>query len=73
MLLSDPNICKIKVSSVLNKSADFAGKNMLDGDLNTCWNSAAGADQFIVIDFTRHVIPNMLSLIFQGGFVGQSA
>ena len=38
VLLTGPDLVKCKVSSTLNKSAEFSSKNMfLDGD--SCWNS----------------------------------
>jgi hypothetical protein len=65
---------KLKVSSVLNKSAEFGGLNMIDRDDETCWNSEGqGADkpQSIFIDFGRRVKAQQLVMTFQGGFVGQ--
>ncbi len=60
-----------KVSSVLNKSSEFASKHMFDGDDVTCWNSAAGSPQFVQLEFETDVIPTRNEGCFQGGFVGQ--
>ena len=44
---------------------------MFDEDSDVCWNSGQGLPQFILIDFTRTVNISMVSIMFQGGFVGQ--
>jgi hypothetical protein len=71
-------ICKfkLKVSSVLNRSVEFAGMNMFDRNEETCWNSegqGADAPQSIFLDLGRKVKVQQLMLTFQGGFVGQDA
>lgn len=64
---------KHRVSSTLNKSAEFSSKHMFDGNSDTCWNSAQGSPQFIILDFGRRVAVAELQIMFQGGFVGQDA
>jgi hypothetical protein len=66
-------VFKHKVSSVLNKSAEFASKHMFDGNEDTCWNSHQGNNQFILLEFEEPVIPTSVTAVFQGGFVGQDA
>jgi len=46
---------------------------MFDGSEDTCWNSDQGSSQFILVDFGRRVQVDELQIMFQGGFVGQSA
>ncbi|PFH52347.1 hypothetical protein AMATHDRAFT_2348 [Amanita thiersii Skay4041] len=58
----------IKVSSTLDKSV--AKHHLLDNNPETCWSSQQGIPQYIHITFTECVIPQRLSLTFQGGFVG---
>ncbi len=76
-LLTTEGSFKCKVSSVLNRAAEFQAKHMFeDGD--SCWNSGgkeAGSDadesQWILLDFTgKSVNVNQVSIMFQGGFVG---
>ena len=74
--LVEPERFKVKVSSVLNRAAEFAGLNMFDRSEDTCWNSegqGVDAPQSIFIDFGRRVKVQQLLLTFQGGFVGQDA
>ena len=61
-----------KVSSVLNKSSEFASKHMFDGEADTCWNSDQGQQQYVFLDFGRPIKEQQLQLVivFQGGFVG---
>ena len=63
---------KCKASSVLNRSALYAAKNMFDGSLDTCWNSDKGLPQTIAINFEHLVSLSSISFMFQGGFVGVS-
>mmetsp|Transcript_29696 Transcript_29696/g.30101 ORF Transcript_29696/g.30101 Transcript_29696/m.30101 type:complete len:103 (+) Transcript_29696:222-530(+) len=70
-LLTGTGLQKCKVSSVLNKSAEFAGQNMFDYGKDSCWNSDQGAHQFVMIDFQRNVCMTHIGFIFQGGFVGK--
>lgn len=78
-LLTKEGTFKHKVSSILNKNALYASKHMFTEDLQTCWNSDQGgggegegeSGQYIVIDFQRLVYVYSLSIMFQGGFVGQ--
>ncbi len=63
---------KVKSSSVLNRSHEFAAKNVLIED-ESCWNSDADKDeqgQYLIFDFRRKVLLKEIELIFQGGFVG---
>jgi hypothetical protein len=72
-LLTKEGTFKHKVSSILNKNALYASKHMFTEDLQTCWNSDQGGEsgQYILIDFQRLVHVYSLSIMFQGGFVGQ--
>ena len=67
-LLTETGHYKCKVSSTLNKSSEYASKHMFDGTDITCWNSDQGSPQFVVLDFTRRVIPRKVLIQFQGGF-----
>ncbi|KAG2191162.1 hypothetical protein INT46_002303 [Mucor plumbeus] len=63
---------RIKVSSVLNRDATNYGKqNLIDGQVETCWNSEQGLPQNILIDFPSAVSVNSIIFQFQGGFVGK--
>jgi hypothetical protein len=44
---------------------------MFDGDAVSCWNSDQGSPQFLFFDFLRPVVVKSVSVMFQGGFVGQ--
>jgi hypothetical protein len=58
---------KIKVSSVLNKDTKQFGKQFLtDNNLETCWNSDQGKNQFIQIEFESPQTPKQIKLMFQG-------
>eukprot|EP01041_Mallomonas_annulata_P011351 gene11351-23758_t len=70
-LLTGIGLQKCKVSSVLNKLAEFAGSNMFDYERDSCWNSDQGTPQFVLIDFNRIVNMSEIRIAFQGGFVGQ--
>lgn len=73
-LLTTPGKFKHKASSVLNRSAEFASRNMFDGSVETCWNSDQGSPQFLSFDFGPGcVVVTSVSMMFQGGFVGQDA
>ncbi|KAJ3067798.1 Nuclear receptor 2C2-associated protein [Podochytrium sp. JEL0797] len=68
-LLQDPSLCKIKVSSTLNKDSKSFGKQyLIDGSLETCWNSDQGPSQWIILEFSTPTTSTHLSLMFQGGF-----
>ena len=72
MILLTNDDTKVKASSVLNRSHEFAAKNVLIDD-ESCWNSDADKDekgQYLIFDFKRNVIIKELELTFQGGFVG---
>ncbi|KAF9446128.1 hypothetical protein P691DRAFT_794969 [Macrolepiota fuliginosa MF-IS2] len=58
----------VKVSSTLDKST--SKKNLTDGNIETCWTSQQGLPQFIQFNFESSVVPQHVSLVFQGGFVG---
>ncbi|KAF5367215.1 hypothetical protein D9757_012216 [Collybiopsis confluens] len=65
----------IKVSSTLDKSV--GKKNLIDGSPETCWTSQQGLPQTITLVFpdtspSKVIIPKLLSLTFQGGFVGST-
>ena len=73
-LLLIPGRFKHKASSVLNRSAEFASRNMFDGSVETCWNSDQGSPQYLSFDFGPDcVVVTSVSMMFQGGFVGQDA
>ncbi|KAF5352391.1 hypothetical protein D9756_005801 [Leucocoprinus leucothites] len=58
----------LKVSSTLDKSV--GKKHLTDGDVETCWTSQQGLPQSIQLMFADSVLPQRVSLVFQGGFVG---
>ena len=61
----------IKVSSVLNKDSKTWGKqHLIDSNPETCWNSAPGKTQYIIITTPNQINGNsiQLNLSFQGGF-----
>jgi len=58
----------IKVSSTLDKTS--GKKHLIDDDPETCWTSQQGLPQYIHFTFIERVVPQKLSLTFQGGFVG---
>ncbi|KAJ3933877.1 MAG: hypothetical protein NXY57DRAFT_1047629 [Lentinula lateritia] len=64
----------IKVSSTLDKSV--GKKNLVDGSPETCWTSQQGLPQTITLILPSSspcgVIPKLLSITFQGGFVGRT-
>ena len=69
---------KVKVSSVLNRAADFQAKHMFSTD-DYCWNSAGSEDgvqsedgQWLQIEFLGDTTANVerIEITFQGGFVG---
>lgn len=68
-LLTVPDHFKCKVSSTLNKSAEYGSKNMFDGTDVTCWNSDQGSPQFVFLDLCHVIKPTKIILQFQGGFV----
>jgi len=46
-------------------------KCLVDGSPETCWTSQQGLPQFIHITFGSPVYPEVISITFQGGFVGK--
>ena len=63
---------RLKVSSVLNKDIGNFGKQfMMDGNMETCWNSDQGSPQWIAIAFNSPVFPKRLLVQFQGGFAAK--
>ncbi|GAB9465660.1 hypothetical protein Gpo141_00003059 [Globisporangium polare] len=70
-LVSDPRTT-IRVSSVLDRNKTLYGaEHMLTADVTTCWNSAQGSPQQLLLQFQRRVSVSSVSVMFQGGFVGQ--
>ncbi|KAG7099969.1 hypothetical protein E1B28_001762 [Marasmius oreades] len=59
----------IKVSSTLDKSV--GKKSLIDNNPETCWTSQQGLPQYIQLNFPAPVIPETISITFQGGFVGR--
>jgi hypothetical protein len=79
-LLTIPGAFKCKVSSVLNRSAEFQAKNMFE-DNDSCWNSAPISEasstvsdiqsQWILVEFLGKMVNiRKIRIMFQGGFVG---
>ncbi|KAI9470024.1 MAG: galactose-binding domain-like protein [Benjaminiella poitrasii] len=67
------NETRIKVSSVLNRDTSNYGKqNLIDGQVETCWNSEQGLPQHILLDFSSPVSVQSIVFQFQGGFVGKT-
>jgi hypothetical protein len=63
----------VRVSSILERNRKlYGGENMLSDDIMTCWNSAQGSPQQILLSFQRLVNLERLEMMFQGGFVGQN-
>lgn len=61
-----------RVSSVLDRNRKlYGGDHMLSSDVTTCWNSAQGSPQQILLQFRRIVNVDHIHIMFQGGFVGQ--
>lgn len=70
-LVSDPRTT-CRVSSVLDRNKTLYGaEHMLSTDVTTCWNSAQGSPQQILLQFQRSVHIARVAIMFQGGFVGQ--
>ena len=74
-LTGDVDSFKVRASSVLNKSSDFQARNMFVDD-DSCWNSDGGSGenrgQWLFFDFLGKVVQlHSVSIMFQGGFVGQ--
>ena len=64
----------LQVSSVLHRDHDQFGKqHLLDGSVETCWNSDQGTPQLIQIHFDEDAPVDIdgLQIMFQGGFVGK--
>lgn len=61
-------IHRFRVSSTLDKSTPR--KSLIDRDSGTCWTSMQGLPQWIQLSFPNRVVPERLSVTFQGGFVG---
>uniref|UniRef100_K3XC05 SUN domain-containing protein n=1 Tax=Globisporangium ultimum (strain ATCC 200006 / CBS 805.95 / DAOM BR144) TaxID=431595 RepID=K3XC05_GLOUD len=62
-----------RVSSVLDRNRTlYGGEHMLSRDATTCWNSAQGSPQHVLLQFHERVVDvAALDIMFQGGFVGQ--
>ncbi|KAG1688283.1 hypothetical protein DVH05_003930 [Phytophthora capsici] len=70
--LSDDKRTTCRASSTLDRNKQLYGAaNMLSSDLSSCWNSAQGNPQQVQVLFHRVVDVSSLSIMFQGGFVGQ--
>jgi hypothetical protein len=74
-LTADGTFFKVRASSVLNKSSDFQAKNMFVDD-DSCWNSdgvsGENQGQWLLFDFLGKIVQlDSVSIMFQGGFVGQ--
>ncbi|KAL2726582.1 hypothetical protein V1478_006860 [Vespula squamosa] len=66
--------CKFdcRVSSVINKDTRNYGKQYMFDDSNeTCWNSDAGMQQWIRINFEKMCVISGFEIEFQGGFAGK--
>ena len=62
-------MCKLTVSSTLNKNhKDFGKKHLIDGKEETCWNSDQGLPQFVSASFLKPHKVSGFSLTAQGGF-----
>jgi len=70
-ILSRSKVSLKIVSTVLNNSKEFGWRNMFDSSNETCWNSAQGSPQFIVVKFVCVVDIQEVEITFQGGFVGK--
>ncbi|TYZ51311.1 hypothetical protein PybrP1_001055 [[Pythium] brassicae (nom. inval.)] len=70
-LCRDPR-ASCRASSVLDRNKSLYGAaNALSTDPTSCWTSAQGSPQHLLLLFQRRVTTKKLSLMFQGGFVGQ--
>eukprot|EP00762_Andalucia_godoyi_P001288 ANDGO_04876.mRNA.1 hypothetical protein DICPUDRAFT_31641 len=62
-------LAKCRVSSVLDRnSAEFGKDHMFDNNPETCWSSAQGSSQFVILSFSQSVVPSDIVFHFQGGF-----
>jgi len=67
-----PLVSAVRVSSVLNGAvAEYGKQHLLDGSLDTCWNSEQGSPQYVQLTFTQPVHISSVAVTFQGGFVGR--
>lgn len=57
-----------RVSSTLDDDAQFDKRHLIDGKLETCWNSEEGESHFVYYKFSQPVSIAHLELTFQGGF-----
>ncbi|TPX39169.1 hypothetical protein SeLEV6574_g07397 [Synchytrium endobioticum] len=63
------SVTKIRASSTLHKDIkNYGPKNMIDGNVDTCWNSDVGTPQWIQVHFESDVRVSALVFTFQGGF-----
>lgn len=54
---------------MLNDDTKNYGKQfLLDDSEETCWNSAAGDEQFVMVQFDGPTSISRVELMFQGGF-----
>lgn len=64
-----PEICKVKVSSVLNNLSSENGKQFLnDGNDETCWTSNQGKFQYIFACYDSDVTIKKIEITCSGGF-----
>lgn len=64
---------RIAVSGVQDRAS--GKRNLVDGRKDTCWCSGTPkqhAPVFVAFAFPSQVVPHVLQLTFQGGFVGRS-
>jgi hypothetical protein len=62
----------IRVSSVLNRDKTYGKQNLFDNNKETCWNSAQGSPQFIILEYDSSLSLSRIHFEFQGGFVGRT-
>ncbi len=63
---------EVVASSTLHGDEDTYGAQfLLDGLVDTCWNSDGGAAQTLTFTLAECATLSALELVFQGGFVGQ--
>ncbi|CEG49678.1 nuclear receptor 2c2-associated protein [Plasmopara halstedii] len=72
VLLTADHRTTCRASSTLDRNKQLYGvSNILSTNLSSCWNSAQGSPQQVQVHFHRLVNIYTLSIMFQGGFVGQ--
>ena len=62
----------VRASSVLQRNSKLYGPRLaLDSSADTCWSSDSGSPQWLSVEFPSPIDVSSISLVFQGGFVGQ--